>query len=166
LWPGVMMTALFSQAVVRFFGPLCWFLILGPVGAMAYTTLEIARKQVAEEAPESPLAEGIETVYAVLSWIPTRLLALAFALVGSFDATMQAWRSTDVRCRDRMPTYDEALAICSGYGALGLEPDWLRSEDDAPMDTRSLRAALGLVQRSVVVWLVGLGLLSVFFARL
>lgn len=70
-----------------YFVPAFWYLLLGPLGALAYRLLELTRQQWKHSASEPA---GI-LVHA-LEWIPARLLALSLALVGQFDDTLRALR--------------------------------------------------------------------------
>ena len=76
-----------AASLQDYFVPAFWYLLLGPLGALAYRLLELTRQQWAHSA--SPPA-GI-LVHA-LEWIPARLLALSLALVGQYDHTLRALR--------------------------------------------------------------------------
>lgn len=70
-----------------YFVPVFWYLLLGPLGALGYRLLELTRQQWGHSAsyPAGILVHALE-------WIPARLLALSFALVGQFDSTLRTLR--------------------------------------------------------------------------
>ena len=67
-----------------YFVPVFWYLLLGPLGALGYRLLELTRQQWGGSAsrPAGVLVHALE-------WVPARLLALSFALVGQFDSTLR-----------------------------------------------------------------------------
>lgn len=81
------------NALRRWFAPLFWFLLLGPLGAVLYRLLE--------QSVHGPIAAGVaaearETggwALALLEWPVAQLMTLSMALVGNFDTVFSAWRS-------------------------------------------------------------------------
>ena len=72
--------AFFSvMALQRWFGPVIYFLLLGPIGAVAYRLAYLA-----QDTP-TPLTESM---MRALDWLPSRLMALSFSLFGDFDSTL------------------------------------------------------------------------------
>lgn len=71
-----------------YFVPTFWYLLLGPLGAVAYRLLELTRQQWGHSAshPAGVLVHALE-------WIPARLVALSFALIGQYDSTLRKVRS-------------------------------------------------------------------------
>lgn len=76
-----------ATSLTDYFVPVFWYLLLGPLGALAYRLLYLSREHssVTASQPAHLLAHAFE-------WIPARLLALSFALVGHFDSTLRALR--------------------------------------------------------------------------
>ena len=70
-----------------YFVPAFWYLLLGPLGALGYRLVELTRQQWGRSVsqPAGMLVHALE-------WIPARLLALSFALVGQFDSTLRTVR--------------------------------------------------------------------------
>jgi cobalamin biosynthesis protein CobD/CbiB len=102
---------------------------------------------------------------ALLDWIPVRLTALSFAIVGDFEDAVSCWRTQ----AHLWSIQDGGLAIgillASGGGALGVqlggplpvlvgEPD-VRAEigTGEPATADVLPSAVGLVWRALVLWL-------------
>ncbi|QVN02475.1 regulatory signaling modulator protein AmpE [Pseudomonas rhodesiae] len=70
------------QAYQSFFAVIFWYFLLGPVAALAYRLLALA-----SEHSHNPLvAERAGQMRHAFDWLPVRLLAASFALVGNFVA--------------------------------------------------------------------------------
>jgi len=70
------------QAYQSFFAVIFWYFLLGPVAALAYRLLALAT-----ENSKNPLvAERAGQLRHAFDWLPVRLLAASFALVGNFVA--------------------------------------------------------------------------------
>ncbi|MFP3496371.1 regulatory signaling modulator protein AmpE [Pseudomonas sp. SIMBA_059] len=70
------------QAYQSFFAVIFWYFLLGPVAALAYRLLALA-----DEYSQNPLvAERAGQLRHAFDWVPVRLLAASFALVGNFVA--------------------------------------------------------------------------------
>ncbi len=144
------------------FGALFWFAVLGVPGAVLY---RLANTLDAMWGYRTPRYERFGWAAAriddVLNFIPARLTALSYALLG--DAT-RAWRCW----RTQAPLWDSPNAgpvMAAGAGALRVrlggaapydgvwEPRPELGEGDEP-DADAIVRALRLVRRSVVLWLV------------
>ncbi len=66
----------------RWFAVLFYFLLLGPVGALAYRLLQLCRDSVAPEL--------VERCLHIVDWPPSRLLAATFVVTGNFVASVNA----------------------------------------------------------------------------
>jgi len=70
------------QAYQSFFAVIFWYFLLGPVAALAYRLLALA----AEHSKNPLVAERAGQLRHAFDWLPVRLLAASFALVGNFVA--------------------------------------------------------------------------------
>lgn len=68
------------QAYQGFFAVIFWYALLGPVAALAYRLLALA----SEHASIEPLRERAEMLRHAFDWLPVRVLAASFSLVGNF----------------------------------------------------------------------------------
>lgn len=68
-----------KMALQRWFGPVIYFFLLGPAGAIAY------RLAHATQATSTPIGES---VMRVIEWLPSRLMVLSFSVFGDFDKTL------------------------------------------------------------------------------
>ncbi|MDB5898616.1 MAG: putative rane protein distantly related to cobalamin biosynthesis protein [Ramlibacter sp.] len=176
------------------FGVLAWFSILaalglGPAGAVMYRMAEFVvrywrhrnrtRVQPASEALQSAASHA----WTVVDWLPARVTAIAFAVVGSFEDAIDCWRNY----AQRFPNDNDGVILAATSGAVNVRlggealkpafaPDGSQGFRTAglgpepPLDTAStpgreaevahLRSIVGLVWRSVVLWMVLLALLT------
>lgn len=70
------------QAYQSFFAVIFWYFLLGPVAALSYRLLALAVKHGKTPA----LVERAGQLRHAFDWVPVRLLAASFALVGNFVA--------------------------------------------------------------------------------
>ncbi|UJJ32373.1 regulatory signaling modulator protein AmpE [Halopseudomonas maritima] len=125
-----------------------WFVLLGPVGALGYRLLHLltARQAAPQTGPAPALVHALE-------WLPARLLAVSFALVGHFDhvrdALAGALLSWDVGA-DELVDRTAVAALSGGQGSLADEDD-----TGALADTRTL------LKRALLAWAVVMALLVV-----
>jgi AmpE protein len=70
------------QIYQGFFAVIFWYFLLGPVAALSYRLLALA----AEHGKTPALVERAAQLRHAFDWIPVRLLAASFALVGNFVA--------------------------------------------------------------------------------
>lgn len=68
-----------KMALQRWFGPVIYFFLLGPSGAVAY------RLAHATQETATPIGES---VMRIIEWLPSRLMVLSFAVFGDFDKTL------------------------------------------------------------------------------
>ena len=154
--------AVFVQSNNRLFGVVFWFAILGPAGALTFRVSDLMRREAilrAERADAPPGAldtsQACQRLHGVIAWAPARLLALSFGLAGSFDESFAGWRGYLRSESDHFFDANDRLLVHAGRGALG-------SAFGAATDEGArVRAALGLAQRSLLVWLAAFALLTV-----
>ena len=172
------------------FGVLAWFSVLaalglGPMGAVLYRMAEFVSRYWADRGSDaaqraSPsLRKATADAWTAIDWVPARLTALVFAVVGSFEEAIDGWRFH----AQRFPNDNDGVILAATAGAINvrLGGEALKSradaqatqdfEVDAPIgesdstpgrepEVGHLRSVVGLVWRSVVVWLLLLALLT------
>lgn len=74
------------QAYQSFFAVIFWYALLGPLAALAYRLLALT----AEHAEQPALRERAVSLRHAFDWLPVRVLAASFALVGNFVAVNRA----------------------------------------------------------------------------
>ena len=156
------------------FAVVVWFVIfmllgLGPSGAIIYRLGRFLNAQWAKKdlAESEKFGQFAAQVYYWIEWLPVRLTAATFAIVGNFEDAIYCWRTQ----ADKWPDAEGGIVLSSGAGALGvrlgmpvaqLDPAVERPElglgDMADIDF--MQSAIGLVWRAMVFWLIMLLLLT------
>jgi len=150
IWIGSM--RLLVGADSWFFAPVFWFLVLGPAGAVLhYTTGIAAQAWDVRNSRFQEFGRAAHNLYQVLTWIPVRILAISYALLGDFESVLQAWNKQ----RDIWTGSGNQLLVAVGFGALGQDYDAQFPESSL------LRRAVSLEYRVVIFWGV-CGLLAAF----
>ena len=151
--------AAFVQANNRVFGVLFWFVLLGPTGlgpvaAWLFRASDLLRRAaIADSAALAPVAGCFERIHFGLAWLPARLVALSYAMAGSFEeARREMGRGADAV--GRMLERNDLLLVLAGRGALA------KVEATDATAAAPVQAALRLIRRSFLIWLTILALLS------
>ncbi len=131
--------AILHIANERIFATIFWFVILGPFGAMLYRLISELRKQLNFDE----LAEFSEFIHAIMAWIPARMLAAGYALIGNFDGAYHAYKDRAYSA-DLSHSNNEIL-VSTGLGAM--------QNMEAGNELASIYAAQALVIRAVIVWI-------------
>lgn len=150
------------------FGVFAWYSLLaalglGPAGAVLYRVGEyFARYASRPNRPSSaPLSDALKETasqaWHAMDWLPSRVTALSFAFVGSFEEAVDSWRQREAQ----FPGDNDGVVLAATAGAVNVK----LGEQDAPGSGQipqpvHLRAVVGLVWRTVVMWMVFLALLS------
>lgn len=148
--------AVFVQANNRLFAVIFWFVVLGPVGAWAYRVTDLIRRRAVfkaardanEQSAASLSVEAAENLHGWLAWIPARLAAFGYAMAGSFDGALSAWRTSKVGLPPREQS--ENLLSRVGIGALDLQA--IENESIPERGVRRAFAAHKVVLRSLLIW--------------
>jgi adenosylcobinamide-phosphate synthase len=151
------------------FGVLAWYSVLaalglGPAGAVVYRVAEYVvryanRPLRATSVPISaPLQACANRAWYVIDWLPARLTGLGFACAGSFEEAVDSWRQQVAK----FPGDNDVVVTAATAGAVNVKLG-SQSNDSAGQTPQPvhLRAVVGLVWRTVVMWMVLLALLSV-----
>lgn len=142
--------AIFIQGNNRMLGVLCWFVLLGPAGALLFRLSEIHSRTCKVE--NSGYADACKRLFYILSWLPARLSVLGYAIVGNFVDTMSKWQGmSDIWRAD-----NDELVIASGLGALKHD----ETQEGEEIDTAGVLDALALVKRTLIFWLAVLGIFT------
>jgi adenosylcobinamide-phosphate synthase len=171
------------------FGVLAWFVLLaafglGPAGAVLYRMSEfVARYWVhiskapaaVGEGASAALQQASQKAWGLIDYLPARITALGFAVVGSFEEAIDAWRtytqSFAVNAPEASSSRNDGLILAATSGAVNvrlgdgpkLDPTATGPFQAPPGRTPEaahLRSVVGLVWRSVVLWMVLLALLT------
>ena len=107
-----------EHAVLRahrqIFGVLLWFVLLGPAGALAYRlAAELARAEIVHDQGEETFARRL---FVWIDWLPARISALAFSVIGNFEDAMYCWRTQATL----WPDTNAGVVLAAASGALGV----------------------------------------------
>lgn len=176
-------TAIFVQSNNRTFAVVLWFVLLGPAGAWAFRVTDLFRRRASYESQRfaqqaeihdavnqdqevvsednvelNPVGylQPLNRIHGALAWLPSRLAAMSFALAGSFEPAKMAWKAYYNQCAEEFFDVNDDVVGCAGCGALGrqIQEDMLAQPDVGA------RSAMSLIQRSMIVWLVVIALLT------
>lgn len=158
------------------FGVIVWFVLFsiiglgGAAGALLYRLGQLLHQNWAakDEAELANFGSFARQAFHVLEWLPVRITALTFAIVGNFEDTVYCWRTQATNWPDK----DAGILLASGAGSLGvrlgmaipqggssLERAELGVGDEADADF--MQSTIGLVWRSVVFILILLLLMTI-----
>ena len=163
------------------FGVFFWFVLLpGPIGPILFRLSEyLARRwnrPPGGALPADRFGEFARRAFAWIDWLPARLTALGFAIVGDFEGAVYCWRKVARRpsIEAGMPQPDSRTVILGAAGgALGSRvlssAESTRYFDEAGLEggglaepgPAMLNAVVGLVWRALLLWLALLLLISV-----
>jgi adenosylcobinamide-phosphate synthase len=157
------------------FGVIVWFVLFsalglgGAAGALLYRLGQFLRARWggAEQADLGEFGSFAKQAFHLLAWLPIRLTAATFAIVGDFEDTVYCWRTQAAS----WPDPEVGILLASGAGALGVRLGMPIPQGGLPLDRPELgigddadadfmQGAVGLVWRSVVFWMILLLVLS------
>ncbi|OYV38765.1 MAG: cobalamin biosynthesis protein CobD [Thiomonas sp. 20-64-5] len=166
-------------------GVFFWFILpIGPAGAVLYRLSDyVAGKWNHADSEASPALRGFaQQAFDLLDWIPARLTASGYAIVGNFEDAVDVWRGY----AQLWPNHNTGVMLASAAGAVGIrlgatagtapasptEPGWTQEGENDQTGSAAampgvvpqpahLRNVVGLVWRSVLLWMLLLAMLSV-----
>jgi adenosylcobinamide-phosphate synthase len=170
------------DAYRQVFGVLFWFVVLpGPAGAVLYRAAALLANEwkaptgATESTPigreRAAFGAPVRLFLELLDWLPVRITALSFAIVGDFEDAVDCWRTQARRWAREEGGVTVGILLASGGGALGVQlggavpvaggerefrPEMGVGESAEP---DILPSAVGLVWRALLLW-VGLVLLA------
>lgn len=162
------------------FGVFFWFVLLpGPMGPVLYRLADyVARRwnrPATGAAPTDRFGEFALRAFAWIDWVPSRLTALGFAIVGDFEGAIYCWRQvarTSPQPAGLPAPPNRALLLAAASGAMSTRvmpaTEAAHHFDEAghegaglaEPEPRSLTSGVGLVWRALILWLILLLLLS------
>lgn len=156
-------------AYQHLFGVIIWFALFGPGGALLYRLSQILGLKWGEldEREFGDFGKVAARIFAWMEWLPLRITAISFAIVGDFEDAMYCWRSQAGQWAQR----GMGIVLASGAGAMGVKlgesisgRDGVESRPELGLgdeaDADYLDSAVSMVWRALVLWLVLLLLLT------
>lgn len=172
------------------FGVLAWFSVLaalgfGPAGAVLYRLSEFVTRywQHKSKTHYQPVSDALQQTatdaWVAIDWVPARITAISFAVVGSFEDAIDGWRNYEPRFEGD----NDGIILAATSGAVNIKLGGAASVAAFPLDgapamppgpagmtgesapgqtpePAHLAVIVGLVWRTVVMWIVLLALLT------
>jgi len=159
--------AVLRQGNMLAVAPLFWFLWLGPFGAMLQRMVAVLDRLWGNRSRQfAEFGWAAARLDDLLNWVPARITALSYAVMGSFEDALHCWRKRAGIWSD----INSGPLLASGLGALHLDSCEDAGEQDAYGNTSippaalpgavDVRRALALVWRVMLFWLA-IGILMV-----
>ena len=136
------------QAYQSFFAVIFWYFLLGPVAALAYRLLALAQ----EHGQNPALVERAAQLRHAFDWVPVRLLAASFALVGNFVAVSR------VMLHELLNWNISAAQLIN---KVGLAAGEIPPPTVGPEGVNTLDCLWELLLRAAVLWYAGFTLWTV-----
>jgi adenosylcobinamide-phosphate synthase len=166
-------------------GVFLWFTVLallglGPAGAVLYRLAEFLTRywQHLPKRRALPVSAAscaaAERAWTLMDWLSARTTALGFAIVGSFEDAVDNWRRHEALAPAERAGGNDGLVVAATAGALNVRLGTTALTAGAgawadPLPSAAaqhepqlahLRSVVGLVWRSVVMWMLLLALLT------
>ena len=151
----------------------CFVLLPGPCGAVLYRAAAFLAEVWGRrsDADAGHFGQFSRQAFAVIDWLPLRVTAAGFAIVGNFEDAVYCWRTQADRWPDNALGSGIGIVLASGAGALGVRLGMpvveagvvadraeIGTGDEADADY--MQSAVGLVWRALLLWLLLLLLLG------
>lgn len=151
------------------FGVLAWFSVLaafgfGPTGAVLYRLGEFVARywQFKSQSHQHPVSETLQKsaqlAWKLIDWLPSRITALGFAVVGNFEEAIDGWRHDAAQAESN----NDSLMLAATAGAVNIQLKATSADtiQRTIPELAHLAIVVGLVWRAVVLWVVLLALLT------
>ena len=138
--------AIVTKANERLFAVIFWFICLGPVGAVMYRLAVLLHNHTHGRAAGWQATRNAAYIFQqILDWIPARLTALLYTLVGHFNASFGTWLKY---VASGLNNNEVLLSEC------GLHTLSIMDEDSGKASLKENQQAMALVDRTLIVSLV------------
>jgi len=150
-----------KQGNTLIISPIFWFILLGPFGAVLQRLSSILDSLWGHRYERfAEFGWAAARFDDVLGWVPARITALSYALMGSFEDALHCWRKRVGVWSD----INSGPLLASGLGAMHMQSCDV-SADEGEYEEQSLeltvvpdaghvRRAVALVWRVLLLWLV------------
>lgn len=172
-----------ADAYRQVFAVLFWFMVLpGPIGAILYRAAALLAAEWKGALPGDDVSVLTRSLLVfgrparqllwLVDWIPVRLTALSFAVVGDFEDAVYCWRTQALHWPEAHGGETSGILLATGAGALGVQLGGPLPAADGELEPRPeigvgdaveaeiLPSAVGLVWRALILWLLLVFLLS------
>lgn len=155
------------------FGPIASFIVLGPAGAVLYRTAAMLADRWGgrTDSEFGSFGRFAGRFFYWLDWLPSRITAASFAIVGNFEDAVYCWRTQT----ESWAMGTHGIILSSGAGAIGVRlGDAVHpygSADFRPEpgageepDVDYMQSTVGLIWRALVLWMFLVLLVTIAYA--
>ncbi len=151
--------AVLKQANTRVMAPLFWFILLGPVAVVLQRLAAMLDRLWGHRNLQyAEFGWAAARLNDLLGWVPARITALSYGIMGSFEDALHCWR----RQAGMWSDINSGPLLASGFGAMHMGAcDESEDEDLAGLRTTStlivnaadIRRVVALLWRVLLFWL-------------
>ena len=136
---------LFYNSTRSIFTVLFWFLVLGPAGCLGYIVLDyfIYGNGIRIDQKSK---KKLEIIFGLIEYIPARLSAFSFAIVGNFENSLNAWKNL----KSNVDLHKENIVLVNTIGLSSFEIIG-NNEQDTILENISYIQTI--ISRSLLAWL-------------
>ena len=137
---------LFFSSTRNIFTVIFWFLLLGPGGALGYKILDYF-SYTKDLRIDQKTRKNIKDISALIEFIPVRLSALAFAVVGNFEHSLAVWKKFN---SDKNNMHKSNIDLINDIGSSSAQLPLDYTKEDIIEKISYIQT---LVARSLLAWL-------------
>jgi len=143
--------------------PIIWFTVFallgsGPLGVVFYRLSCHLHERFGQQS--DGFAKAVNRLHAILGWVPAHLVALLFAMAGSFVDTIHLWRERRAEWLNDWQKAASLVVITGGLGALQMPASITEADVSSDDISQHVRAVVGLILRSIVILVVLIALIT------
>jgi len=145
-------------------------LFAGPGGAVLYRLAVLLNERwgTRKDLEFAQFGSFARDAFRILDWVPARLTAISFAIVGDFEDAAYCWRSQAAGWGDPQ----QGVVLASGAGAIGVRlGETLHTSGSVSFrpeiglgeeaDLEHMQSAVGLIWRALVMWVLVIALVTI-----
>lgn len=153
------------------FAPIFWFIVLapifGPAGIIIYRMNTLLQQKWGSRPELAVFSHFVMKAQYYLDWLPARLMAVSFAIMGDFEDAIHCWRTQAASWPDRI----QGILLATLGGALGICLGSVITQDytvkvrpvigiGEEASAEALQRGVGLIWRAVLLWIAVMVLFS------
>lgn len=144
--PRTLTKSVFSHFNYSLFTVVFWYIIFGPLAPVLYRTIaEVHKAAHMKDSPYASMSASAAICMSIIEWLPLRIIALLYALVGDFHQGFNYWfKNLTNALQDNYAFSQEC-----GLAAMGIV-----KQTDGSNDVAEVKSAIKLVDRSLILYVV------------
>ncbi|MBI1732648.1 MAG: hypothetical protein HYR49_07750 [Gammaproteobacteria bacterium] len=146
--------SVFVRSHEQLFGVVFWFIVLGMGGGLLFAMSLRLRRRVG--GATTAYADAVRRLYAILCWPSSRAAALGFALAGNLVDAVDGWYGAEDGTLDA----NEPVLCGVGLASLSMGKPQI-AEGDNTATASGVEEVQALINRTLVVWLAILGIMTI-----